>query len=211
MPRRCAWPPRRRAGRVRWREPFCDSSKKHFVGLGNPAQQRRAVGAGQCQEAVTPAERGVAVHAELCRGLAHRVRGQHAVQVAQPALLVMQPGQRRAGQRIEGFAAGAAAVALHTAFTAMPVPVSAGAARAAQLCLRGQVQQAAHLPPGVCRSQRGLNLRTLQVACQRRILFRKFAAQIMQGGQFALVVWQQSLHFQELQGNTAIKSCVLEF
>jgi hypothetical protein len=50
-----------------------------------------------------------------------------------------------------------------------------------------------------------------QMTCQRRILFRKFAAQIMQGGQFALVVWQQSLHFQELQGNTAIESCVLEF
>jgi hypothetical protein len=84
----------------------------------------------------------------------------------------MQPGQRRAGQRIEGFAAGAAAVALHTAFAAMAVPVSAGAARAAQLRSGSLVQQTADLPPGVALAQARLKLGALARG-QLRQLFQQ--------------------------------------
>ena len=103
--------------------------QEQFVGFGDAGQGWRTVVLGQVQEAVAPAEAGVAVHPERIGAFAHRPAVEHMFQVVQPFDTVAQPGQGRAAQGAEGASTGAAAVALQAADMAVPMNAPSAAIR----------------------------------------------------------------------------------
>lgn len=72
-----------------------------FVSLGNARKRGRLLGVGQVQEAIAPAEGGVAMHFARRRAPAHATALCHVVCVFQPLVLVPQTGQRRPRQALK--------------------------------------------------------------------------------------------------------------
>jgi hypothetical protein len=70
---------------------------------------------------VAPSEAGVFVDFASFGGASYRVRPKQTVGIFEPFELVMQPGHRRTGERIERFAALSAAKPLQTMRVAMPM------------------------------------------------------------------------------------------
>jgi hypothetical protein len=77
------------------------------------------------------------MHAEGCRGGAHRLRIEHALEVIEPEPAVAQARQRRPRQGAKGLAAGATAVALQASVASMlvmPLARTAGAGAPGRCC-----------------------------------------------------------------------------
>src|SRR4051812_7505421 len=89
-------------------------AKEGLVRLDHAAQ-RLARRPPRAQEPVPPAEAGRQVHAAVGGGLGQAHAPRERLAVAQPARLLAQPRQGGAGQRVEGLAAGRAAVAAQPA------------------------------------------------------------------------------------------------
>ena len=106
-----ALPPRRRGLRSSPRSPFrLSRTNEGLVGLDDPGKPVRRL-PNRLQEAVTPAMRRARRNpAALGRRLYRLAFGKRRAE-AQPALLVVPPRQRRAGERAECFPAGLAPVA----------------------------------------------------------------------------------------------------
>ena len=85
-----------------------------FVGFGDARQQRRPLRIGQVEKAVTPAERGIAMHVAGRSALAHALTFGHLLRVGQPLVLLPQACQRRSSQGVEGGMTCAAAIALQS-------------------------------------------------------------------------------------------------
>jgi hypothetical protein len=85
------------------------------------------------QKTMPPAQRGIAVHANLRRRRPNRSGLAQHDDVIEPLLAQPEPCQRRAGQVVECTQALAAAKALAVIGLAMPVQLSASAMRAAAL------------------------------------------------------------------------------
>src|SRR5271157_3548940 len=82
------------------------------------------------QKTMAPLEGGVLVDFARLGGLAHRQRLIERLRKAEPALLLAQPCQRRAGQRIEG------ALAINAVAARQAVPLPAPAFNAARAAVR---------------------------------------------------------------------------
>lgn len=95
--------------------------KVGLVRFRDALQALRAVVLDPCEEAMTPPKAGVAMHAARARGLSHRLRREHLLQKIEPLALVPQPGQWRAGERIERLATRPTAVTLQAIGLSMPV------------------------------------------------------------------------------------------
>src|SRR5450830_894270 len=121
--------PARRA--LQMSRPFFRLQQIHFIGFGDAMQTAWAIGFCQCQEAMAPTETGIAVYAQLLRGLAYRVRVQQAIGIVQPQGFMAQMRQRRSRQRIEGLATRYAAVALQIVGMTVPVHMPRATCRAA--------------------------------------------------------------------------------
>src|SRR5271166_817029 len=81
-----------------------------LVRLDDPGQARRLVEIERGQEPMSPPERGGVGHLAAFRGLRDRLAGDQRLRRVRPAILVMQAGQRRPGQRVECLLAARAAV-----------------------------------------------------------------------------------------------------
>src|SRR5271157_5446928 len=81
-----------------------------LVRLDDPGQAPRLVEIERGQEPMSPPERGGVGHLAAFRGLRHRLAGDQRLRLVRPAILVMQAGQRRPGQRVECLPATRAAV-----------------------------------------------------------------------------------------------------
>src|SRR5208283_1774387 len=81
-----------------------------LVRLDDPGQARRLVEIERRQEPMSPPERGGVGHLAAFRGLRDRLAGDQRLRLVRPAILVMQAGQRRSGQRVECLPAVRAAV-----------------------------------------------------------------------------------------------------
>src|SRR5450830_96301 len=103
----------------------------HLIGFGDAMQTVWVIGFCQCQEAMAPAKAGIAVYAELLRGLAYRIRVQQAIGIIQPQGFMAQMRQRRTRQRIEGLATRYAAIALQIVGVTVPVQMLRATFRAA--------------------------------------------------------------------------------
>src|SRR5271166_6191835 len=115
---------------------------------------------------MAPLEGGVLVDFARLGGLAHRQRLIERLGKAEPALLLAQPRQRRAGQRVEG----ALAIEAAAARQAVPLPAPAfnaaqAAVRAFGILLEALVQNALHfvaIPALLQRRDHLLSLRVRQ-------------------------------------------------
>ncbi len=81
-----------------------------LVRLDDPGQAQRLVEIERGQEPMSPPERGGVGHLAAFRGLRDRLAGDQRPRLVRPAILVMQAGQRRPGQRVECLPAARAAV-----------------------------------------------------------------------------------------------------
>ena len=81
---------------------------------------------------MSPPERGGVGHLAAFRGLRDRLAGDQRPRLVRPAILVMQAGQRRPGQRVEGLPAARAAVPRLAASLAPGANVIATAVRTAK-------------------------------------------------------------------------------
>src|SRR5450830_858320 len=102
----------------------------HLIGFGDAMQAVWAIGFRQRQKTMAPAETGVAVYAQLLRGLAYRIRVQQAIGIVQPQGFMAQMRQRRSRQRIEGLATRYAAVALQIVGMTVPMHMPQATCRA---------------------------------------------------------------------------------
>ena len=132
-PRLAALPPRLRdaLGRSR-RLPLKDSRDEGLVRLDDPGQARRLVEIERGQEPMSPPERGGVGRLAAFRGLRDRLAGDQRLRLVRPAILVMQAGQRRPGQRVECLPAARAAVPRLAARLAPGTNVIPTAARTAK-------------------------------------------------------------------------------
>lgn len=85
-----------------------------FISLSNADQTLSLLRIGQRKKTMTPEKRGVAMYFANFRAIAHTGPIGHLLRIFQPLILVAQPGQRCAGQGIEGGATGRAAVTLQS-------------------------------------------------------------------------------------------------
>src|SRR5690606_13129736 len=95
--------------------------KVSFVGLGDAVQTPRPVVLDPGEEAVAPPETGVAMNTGFAGRLANGQGSKDLLHKRQPLGLVPQPRQRRAGQRVKGLGAGAAAVTLKAIGVTVPM------------------------------------------------------------------------------------------
>ena len=130
-------PPRRRGLRSSFR-----SALEHegLVDLDDPAKAVRRL-TDRLQEAVAPAVSRTRRNPAALGGLDNRLPFGQGLAEGQPALLVVQAGQRCAGEGTECLAAGLAAVAPQTARLAPRDGAGAGAMRAAPLVVHAELDR----------------------------------------------------------------------
>ena len=109
-----ALPPRRRGLRFSFRSPFRLSSTKVSSASTIPASRIRRL-SNRLQEAVAPAMRRARRNPAARGRRAYRLPFGQRLAERQPALLVVQTRQRRAGERAECLPAGLAPIAAQTA------------------------------------------------------------------------------------------------
>ena len=110
-PRLAALPPRLRdaLGRSR-RLPLKDSRMKVSSASTIPDRRGGLSRLSADRKPMSPPERGGVDHLAAFRGLRDRLAGDQRLRLVRPAILVMQAGQRRPGQRVECLPAARAAV-----------------------------------------------------------------------------------------------------
>ena len=107
-----------------------------LIGFGNALQLGSALSFDDSQEAVSPAQRGVAMHAQRMGCLAQRLRLHQRLTEIEPTLLFAQTCQRCPGQGVEGTLAGKAAITLQATDLAIAMHRDAMAAWAATCLCR---------------------------------------------------------------------------
>ena len=111
-----------------------------LVGLDDPAKAVRRL-TDRLQEAVAPAKRRTRRNPAALGRLDNRLPFGQGLAEGQPALLVVQAGQRCTGEGTECLAAGLAAVAPQTARLAPRDGAGAGAMRAAPLVIHAELDR----------------------------------------------------------------------